>query len=340
MLRASTHRRCLHPSCSCSSALAGPARLSADLLIKPVRPSNSTSRVAGRAVPTRNQSFRVVMVASVDGGICATAATAVTDGRGGRRVVTQITFRSEGRSSSTFGAAVRALWFRSQSGSPAISLTLPPVRSLAVARQSSYRPGTASTGPPPGVGDASPDLAAVLVAVGAKDPEAFQILYEQCARRVYGVVRKTLQNPDSCAEVTQEVFLMVWEQGDRYRPELGHPMSWLATLAHRRAVDRLRMDITRRARDEKWGRRNWDTGFDEVAETALERESTAEVQAAMSVLSPLQHQAISLAYFSHLTYNEVADRLGIPGPTAKTRIRDGLKRLRRELEGQRGSAPR
>ncbi|MHA7144256.1 sigma-70 family RNA polymerase sigma factor [Arthrobacter sp. TmT3-37] len=175
--------------------------------------------------------------------------------------------------------------------------------------------------------------------MGSKDPEAFQILYEQCARRVYGMVRKTLQNPDSCAEVTQEVFLMVWEQGDRYRPELGHPVSWLMTLAHRRAVDRLRMDTTRRARDEKWGRRNWDTGFDEVAETVLERENSADVQAAMSVLSPLQHQAISLAYFSHLTYNEVAEHLGIPAPTAKTRIRDGMRKLRRELETQHDKEP-
>ncbi|WP_459270125.1 sigma-70 family RNA polymerase sigma factor [Arthrobacter sp. MDT1-65] len=189
-------------------------------------------------------------------------------------------------------------------------------------------------------GSGSPDLAGVLVAVGSKDPDAFQTLYEQCARRVYGVVRKTLQNPDSCAEVTQEVLLMVWEQGDRYRPELGHPVSWLMTLAHRRAVDRLRTDTTSAARDEKWGRRNWDAGFDEVTETVLERQNTADVRAAMTVLSPVQHEAISLAYFSHLTYNEVAHRLGIPAPTAKTRIRDGMRKLRAVLEAQHGTDPR
>ncbi|MEG9248365.1 sigma-70 family RNA polymerase sigma factor [Arthrobacter sp. Soc17.1.1.1] len=216
----------------------------------------------------------------------------------------------------------------------------PSDRGLTVEQRSSYRARSSGRGPLRGSGDASADLAAVLVAVGSGDPDAFQVLYEQCARRVYGVVRKTLQNPDSCAEVTQEVFLMVWEQGDRYRPELGHPVSWLMTLAHRRAVDRLRMETTRTARDEKWGRRNWDTGFDEVAETVLERENTADVQAAMTVLSPLQHQAISLAYFSHLTYNEVANHLGIPAPTAKTRIRDGLKKLRRVLEEQRQNEPR
>ncbi|MHA7240778.1 sigma-70 family RNA polymerase sigma factor [Arthrobacter sp. TMS1-12-1] len=176
--------------------------------------------------------------------------------------------------------------------------------------------------------------------MGGKDPDAFQILYEQCARRVYGVVRKTLQSPESCAEVTQEVFLMVWEQGARYRPELGHPVSWLMTLAHRRAVDRLRADMSRRERDDRWARRNHSAGVDEVTEAVLRREDAAIMQAAMAVLSPVQRQAISLAYFSHLTYNEVAEHLGIPAPTVKTRIRDGMKKLRAAIEAKHGTGSR
>lgn len=230
---------------------------------------------------------------------------------------------------------------RSRSESPIISSILSPSSDgFAVATR---RPSRVESITVCGAGDAdrnAPDLSAVLVAVGCKDPAAFQILYEQCARRVYGMVRKTLQSPESCAEVTQEVFLMVWEQGDRYQPELGHPVSWLMTLAHRRAVDRLRADTSRRERDDRWARRNGSAGVDDVADAVLVRQDAATLRDAMAVLSPVQHQAISLAYFSHLTYNEVANHLGIPAPTAKTRIRDGLKKLRRVLEEQRQNEPR
>ncbi len=237
---------------------------------------------------------------------------------------------------SCFVTVVRAVWSRSRSESSTITL-ITPSHALDVVLDVAVDPPA----PPAmritagGAGPPSPDLAAVLVAVGSKDPVAFRVLYEECARRIYGVVRKTISNPDSCAEVTQEVFLMVWEQGDRYRPELGHPVSWLMTLAHRRAVDRVRSDSSRRLRDEKWGRRNCSIGFDDVTETVLGRDEAANVRSVMSVLSPLQRQSISLAYFSHLTYNEVADHLGIPASTVKTRIRDGLKKLRAALEAQR-----
>lgn len=176
------------------------------------------------------------------------------------------------------------------------------------------------------------DLAPLLVLAGQKDEAAFQALYVACARRVYGMAYKLLADPDRSAEVTQEVFLLVWEQGHRYRPELGHPISWLLTLTHRRAVDRIRSDIARTTRDEKWGRRNWLADFDEVTDLVVGRDEATRLRASMSVLSPLQREAVSLAYFSHLTYVEVAEYLDIPVPTAKTRIRDGLRKLRSALE--------
>jgi RNA polymerase sigma-70 factor (ECF subfamily) len=106
------------------------------------------------------------------------------------------------------------------------------------------------------------------------------------------------------------------------------------TLTHRRAVDRIRSDTARTNRDENWGRRNCSPGFDDVIETVLERDEATRIRASMSVLSPVQHEAVSLAYFSHLTYAEVAEHLRIPVPTAKTRIRDALKKLRATLESQ------
>lgn len=181
-------------------------------------------------------------------------------------------------------------------------------------------------------GAAPPDLTALLVATGLKDAQAFQGLYSACSRRVFGLARRILGDPEVSAEVTQEVFLLLWEQGDRYKPGLGHPISWIMTLTHRRAVDRLRSEVARAGRDETWGRRHWSTGFDEVAEQVTGRDEAERVHASLAVLSPVQREAISLAYFSHLTYTEVAERLGVPVPTAKTRIRDGLKKLRVALE--------
>lgn len=241
----------------------------------------------------------------------------------------RITFEREG--------AAQAPWSRSRSESPIISSILSPSSgSFTVEPRGSSGVESAPACVAGDAGRGEPDLTAVLVAVGCKDPVAFQILYEHCARRVYGMVRKTLQNPESCAEVTQEVFLMVWEQGGRYQPELGHPMSWLMTLAHRRAVDRLRADTSRRERDDKWARRNSSTGVDDVADAVLVRQDAATVRDAMAVLSPVQHQAISLAYFSHLTYTEVAEHLGLPSSTVKTRIRDGMKKLRAAIEAKHG----
>ncbi len=172
------------------------------------------------------------------------------------------------------------------------------------------------------------------MATGLKDAQAFQALYRACSRRVFGLARKILTDAEVSVEVTQEVFLLVWEQGHRYQPDLGHPISWLMTLTHRRAVDRLRSDLARAARDETWGRRHWSSGLDEVAEEVAGRDEADRVHASLAVLSAVQREAISLAYFSHLTYVEVAGCLGIPVPTAKTRIRDGLKKLRTTLEPQ------
>lgn len=170
-------------------------------------------------------------------------------------------------------------------------------------------------------------LTELLVATGRKDDQAFEDLYRACAHRVFGMARKFLFDPDRSAEVTQEVFLQIWEQAERYKPDLGHPMAWLITLTHRRAVDRLRADTTRIARDEKWGRQNCIETTDDVADTVLGADEAANLRRSMAVLSPLQREAITLAYFAHLTYAEVAIRLGIPESTAKTRIRDGLKKL-------------
>ncbi|WP_049830150.1 sigma-70 family RNA polymerase sigma factor [Arthrobacter sp. RIT-PI-e] len=192
---------------------------------------------------------------------------------------------------------------------------------------------TATTTTTEGAPD-TPDLVALLLAVGHKDENAFRALYSACSPRVFGMARRIARNPEISAEITQEVFLQVWEQGARYTPSLGQPLTWLLVLTHRRAIDRIRSEVARDTRGQKWANEHISHPFDEVADTVLGRDDAHRVHASLALLSPVQREAICLAYFSHLTYAEVADHLGVPLSTVKTRIRDGLGKLRTMLNEQ------
>lgn len=170
------------------------------------------------------------------------------------------------------------------------------------------------------------DLSALLIAAGSRDERAFEELYEFTCRRVHGLVRRVLIDAEISAEVTQEVFLALWQTHSAlYDPAKGSPMSWVMTLTHRRAVDRVRSEQTRRVRAPNWGTGHDDTDYDQVAKTVINHEEAASIRTCLGVLTPLQREAIDLAYYAGLTYVDVAHRLGIPIPTAKTRIRDGIK---------------
>jgi RNA polymerase sigma-70 factor (ECF subfamily) len=177
------------------------------------------------------------------------------------------------------------------------------------------------------------DVGALLLRVGCRDAQAFDELYGCTSRRVYGLVRKVLVDPEMSAETTQDVFLALWlDSAARFDPAVGSGMSWIMTLAHRRAVDKVRVEESHRARDLRWGIKNHDVDYDQVAETVIQRAEKDAVRACLSVLSGVQREAIDLAYYAGMTYVQVADHLGIPVPTAKTRIRDGIARLRSCLQ--------
>lgn len=179
------------------------------------------------------------------------------------------------------------------------------------------------------------DLSALLIAVGGGDDQAFEKLYRHTRGRVYGLVHRVLVDAEMSAEVTQEVFLALWRSDAAlYDPVKGSHMSWLMTLAHRKAVDRVRVEQTRHVRDFRWGIRHQDIDYDQVFEKVINNEEAASVRACLKILSPAQREAIHLAYYTGLTYVDVAHRLGIPVPTAKTRIRDGLKKLSACMTGQ------
>lgn len=179
----------------------------------------------------------------------------------------------------------------------------------------------------------SPDLSGddlfELIAVG--DRRAFAALYDRTAPRILGIVTQVLRDPAQSEEVTQEVYLELWQNAARFDGSRGRALSWMMTVARRRAIDRVRASQSSRDRDLRVGIRDQPTDFDIVADTVDGRFAHAEVREAMSRISAVQREAIELAYFGTLTQAEIADRLGVKLSTIKTRLRDGLIALRRVM---------
>ncbi len=171
-------------------------------------------------------------------------------------------------------------------------------------------------------------LEAQLVAVGRGDKSAFADLYETVAPRVYGLVLRILRDAHQSEEVTQEVLLQLWELSNRFDPHRGSAHAWVMTMAHRRAVDRVRSTEAWRRRDIVDAQRTLKTSFDQTSEEALTCLEAEAVRTALASLSAIQRQAVELAYFGGHTHREVSRLLQLPLGTAKTRIRDGLSRLR------------
>ncbi len=174
-------------------------------------------------------------------------------------------------------------------------------------------------------------LQAQLSAASRGDESAFAALYDSVAPRVYGLVHRILRDVYQSEEVTQEVFLQLWETSHRFDPTRGSAISWIMTMTHRRAVDRVRSTQAQRRRDVSDAGRSLKTPFDETAEAAHSSLEATKVRNALDGLSPTQRQALELAYFAGHTHLEVSRLLQIPLGTAKTRIRDGLIRLRDNL---------
>lgn len=173
-----------------------------------------------------------------------------------------------------------------------------------------------------------PDLQELLGRVALGEEAAFAPVYDRVAGPVLGVVRAVLRDQAQSEEVAQEVLVEVWRTAPRYRPDRGTAINWILTLAHRRAVDRVRSAQAASARDHKTALLDHTPDYDEVAEqveTRLERE---QVRRCLRTLTDIQRQAVVLAYYRGLTYRQVAEALTLPLGTVKTRLRDGLIRLR------------
>ncbi|MGW7455602.1 ECF RNA polymerase sigma factor SigK [Streptomyces sp. NPDC054787] len=172
------------------------------------------------------------------------------------------------------------------------------------------------------------DLSDVMQQVAHGDKQAFSALYDALAPLVFGIVVKVVRDRAQSEEVAQEVMIDLWRQAARYRADAGSVTTWAATIAHRRAVDRVRSAQAATDREHAQAAREHTTAFDEVAEQVETRLESEQVRRCMRGLTEIQRQAVTLAYYQGLTYREVAEALRTPLPTIKTRMRDGLIRLR------------
>jgi RNA polymerase sigma-70 factor, ECF subfamily len=171
-------------------------------------------------------------------------------------------------------------------------------------------------------------LASLIRDSARGDEAAFAQLYDATSARMYGLALRVVRDPAQAEEVTQEVFVEIWRQCARYDRTTGSPLAWMMTIGHRRAVDRVRSAEASRRRDTAYGRSHREVAHDQTAESATTHLEARRMRAALRSLTDAQRRAIELAYFGGYTHAEVAGLLDLPLGTAKTRIRDGLIRLR------------
>lgn len=180
--------------------------------------------------------------------------------------------------------------------------------------------------------ETSGDLDGLLRQVAGGNAEAFAAVYDLTKSRVFGLVVRVLRDAGYSEETTQEIYLEVWRSASGYDPARGSALSWLLTMAHRRAIDRVRAEQAGTQRESRYGAANLDPASDVVSDSAIAGDERRRVADCLDALTDAQRQCIELAYYGGLTYSEVSQRLAANLSTIKSRIRDGLRGLRNCLD--------
>ena len=181
-------------------------------------------------------------------------------------------------------------------------------------------------------GRVDPDLTTLIASVANGDQAAFASLYDALSPTLFGVVRRVLRDGSQAEEVTQEVFVEIWKQATRFDATRGSVRTWAVTIAHRRAVDRVRSEQSHRDRQVAVAAASVEVSVS-PEDDAVEAEDRQRARAAMATLPAPQREALELAFYDGLTHVQISEHLGVALGTVKTRIRDGLIRLRTSMGG-------
>lgn len=166
----------------------------------------------------------------------------------------------------------------------------------------------------------------LLTRVARGDEQAFAAVFDEVSAPAYGLAQRVVRDPAQAEEVAQDALVDVWRTATRYDPARGSALSWVMTIVHRRAVDRVRSEQADSAREIR--AYHADAPFDEVSEAVVDRLQAERVRHCLDALTDLQRDAVQSAYYRGYTYREVAELLMVPLGTIKTRLRDALIRLR------------
>jgi len=174
----------------------------------------------------------------------------------------------------------------------------------------------------------------LLASAALGDRAAFTHLYDLTSSRIYGLAFRVIRDRQYAEEIVQEAYLQYWQKANDYHPARGSVITWMMTIAHRRAVDRVRTEELQQRRMSEYGAASVETPRNIPLELVVHADEARTLRTCLGELTDLQRSSIEMSYFGGLTYPEVAQRTDTPLPTIKSRIRDGLRRLKSCLRTQ------